>query len=344
MSSNDISITVSKSLWDGIISHYYKLYESNNTIGECFSIINDIIHRKCNTTDKHISNHLTSINKIYDYMYDVCGDSILDTLDKLSRDVISADFLEFLKTSTLNKVNMIDFISKFYGIDMCASDRTTEMWVKMRPLCDHGKTRGYSGPAELPLILFCGGSKAKSGDINVLNSNLEIKGDGGRIGSSSAWSGCRKGIESILRFNSPCVSPIVECQLELDIDTSTNTPETKLIIDGSLPDIIVDIIKVARANNIIRNKNDLIDAVGTIQLIEYMSTQKHDWFVLFKHPGKPTVPFGTSFIIDASHACLSYEYFVKLYSSLRANGIAFSPNYDSGGFKIKFMKKARVLK
>jgi hypothetical protein len=96
--------------------------------------------------------------------------------------------------------------------------------------------------------------------------------------------------------------------------------------------------RAACNENLIKCKDDAVHFVGASQLLEYICSKKDDWFVLFKHPGKKTAPFGTAFIIN--NAFIDYDACscIRLFKEMQEQDVTFSACYDSGGYKIKFAK------
>jgi hypothetical protein len=330
---------VDECLWNEILIHYVNLRQTDANIGECFKLINDNLHKRCsnNATACKTIDRLTEINKIYAYLKDVCTNDVLCTIKSIDSNDVAAPFIELVASSNMQRINIIDFLNEFYETDLKNSDLSAEVWTKMRPLSDEGKTRGYSGPAELPLLLFAGGCKADKGDILINNQLIEIKGEGGRIGEYSKWCNSKTTMDTFFnQFNRDAVSSsAVQIEFAFDevVDQFVNNFDSSM-----LPYEISCIVKQTIAEQLIKTREDALMFIGCIQLTQYMCSRNDDWFVLFKHPGKKTAPFGTSFVINAKQATLDAQYIINLMQCCKSASVSFSPCYDSGGYKIKFLK------
>lgn len=330
---------IDECLWDEIIVHYIDLQKNHAQIGKCFKIINDNLIKRsskliaCN----RVIDRLTELNKLFGYLYDVASECVLQMLETISTDAIAPLFLQHLQHNAFKRSNIVDFLGEFYKADFKASDLTAEVWTKMRPISDEGKTRGYSGPAELPLLLLAGGYKADKGDIIVDHNRIELKGDGGRIGESSKWIINRANVERFINQFARERCNANALQTEFQFDEPCNVHEHSYDF-SMLPFGISCLARAAYDENLIKCKEDAVHFLGTAQLLEYIHCKKDDWFVLFKHPGKKTAPFGTTFIIN--NACIAYDALscIKLFKCMRKCDVTFSACYDSGGYKIKFAK------
>ena len=221
---------------------------------------------------------------------------------------------------------------------MKSSELSSEVWTKMRPMSDEGKTRGYSGPAELPLLLLAGGYKQSRGDITVDGHRIEIKGDGGRIGEMSKWCRKRAQIEKFInQYNTKAVHPN-ELQSEFNFTDEVVSQFANKFDYSYLPHTVSTFARQFNSAEMIKSREDAILFIGALQLLEYSCAKQDDWFVLFKHPGKVTVPVGTSFVLNIKGIQTTFDNLVKLYSSLKNCKVGFSPCYDTAGFKIKFIK------
>lgn len=330
---------VDQCLWDEVLIHYIRLRQADNSIGECFKIINDNLHKRSSklVVTSRVIDRLTEINKLYAYINDISGSNALKLLKTIDSDAASDEFMGFMRQNAFKKCNIIQFLNDFYSADFINSDLTADVWTKMRPISDEGKARGYSGPSEMPLLLFAGGYKASKGDILVQNKLIEIKGEGGRIGEASKWSVDREKIEKFINQYNSQEDTLREVQIEFDFDGINSQFVTKFDYT-MLPHSISSIAKQFNMREMLKTKADAVTFIGVAQLIEYIASRTDEWFILFKHPGKPTVPFGTAFIIDNQKIELSYKCMKKMYNSLKANQINFAPCYDNSGYKIKFMK------
>ena len=330
---------IDECLWDEIIIHYVNLQKNHSQIGKCFKIINDNLHKRSNKliAANRVIDRLTELNKLFGYLNDVASECVLQMLETISQDAIAEHFLQFLNQNNLKRSNIVDFLGEFYKADFKASELTAEVWTKMRPISDEGKTRGYSGPAELPLLLLAGGYKAPKGDIIVNNNLLEIKGDGGRIGEFSKWICDRACIDKFINQFIKDRPVIQEQQIEFSF--STNKELVSYHYDFSmLPFRVSHMARDAVDKNLLKCKEDAVNFLGAVQLLEYICEKNDDWFILFKHPGKKTAPFGTSFIISKASLDNDAQSCIKLLQHLQECNITFSPCYDSSGYKIKFAK------
>ena len=330
---------IDKCLWDEILIHYIDLYKKDVDIGECFSLININLHkrsRKVASSDR-IIDRLTEINKLYSYVRDISDTSALHILKIANTDSVSIKLIEHLSKYESKKCNLIDFLNEVYGADFKRSDLAVDVWTKMRPLSDEGKARGYSGPAEMPLLMFAGGYKAEKGDIRVDNQIIEVKGDGGRIGEASDWSTSRANIEKFINQFNTAKEFSESIQYEFDFG-DISAPFASKFDTSMLPHWLSAFARTLNVKHMLNDRADAILFIGTAQLLEYLSYKKDDWFILFKHPGKTTVPFGTTFTLNSKNIAVNVETFRILFKSLRDNNISFSPCYDSSGYKIKFLK------
>lgn len=330
---------IDECLWSEVLHHYVKLRQTDVNIGECLKIINDNLHKRSSSCmlNGKVIDRLSEINKFYAYIKDVCGDEYYNILQKINDGVASASFLQFISKNRNNRCNIIEFFNEFYGINLKNSESTAEVWTKMRPLSDEGKTRGYSGPSEMPLLLFAGGCKASKGDMLLQNQMIEIKGEGGRIGEYSRWCNSKQLIDKFLNQFNEKMPACAESQTEFNFG---NLIEQSLHhLDFSmLPFQISQLARHCVIHNIIKTRADALIFIGSIQLIEYLQSKTDDWFVLFKHPGKNTAPFGTSFILNCKEYDLSNEKVMMLMQHCKTANVSFSPCYDNGGYKIKFTK------
>ena len=326
-------------LWSEVIIHYINLQQNHKQIGRCFKIINENLHKRSSNValTGRVIDRLTELNKLFGYFCDVANECVMQMLETITKDEAAPLFLEFLKQNSFKKCNIVEFLNNFYKADFTASDYTAEVWTKMRPISDEGKTRGYSGPSELPLLLLTGGYKACRGDIVVCNNLIEIKGDGGRIGETSKWISNKVKIDKFINQFAKEKNETSELQTEFTFDS--NDSIVRLDYDFSmLPCIISQLARAAYADNLIKCKEDAMFFLGSVQLLEYITYKHNDWFVLFKHPGKKTVPFGTAFVLESANIKYDAQNCLNLCKVLRQCGVTFSPCYDSGGYKIKFTK------
>ena len=330
---------IDECLWNEVLIHYVDLRQTDVNIGECFKLINDNLHKRCsnNITMCKTIDRLTEINKIYAYLKDVCTNDVIHTMKRIDNSDAAAPFIELITRSNMCRINIVDFLNEFYKADLKNSNLSAEVWTKMRPLSDEGKTRGYSGPAELPLLLFAGGCKADKGDILISNQLIEIKGEGGRIGEYSKWCNSKASMDIFLNQFNENAKSVNEMQSEFIFDDVT-VQFVDNFNSSMLPYEISCIAKQMLMNQLIKNKEDALLFIGCIQLTQYICSRNDDWFVLFKHPGKKTAPFGTSFVINAKQATFDANYIKTLMQSCKTANVSFSPCYDSGGYKIKFLK------
>lgn len=330
---------VDECLWNEVLIHYVNLRQTDANMGECFKLINDNLHKRCsnNAIMCKTIDRLTEINKIYAYLKDVCSNDVIHTIKSIDNNDVAAPFIELIANSNMRRINIIDFLNEFYKADLKNSNLSAEVWTKMRPLSDEGKTRGYSGPAELPLLLFAGGCKADKGDILINNQLIEIKGEGGRIGEYSKWCNSKATMDVFLNQFNENANNVSEMQTEFAFGEVVEQ-FVKNFDSSMLPHEISCIAKQTIAQQLIKTKEDALMFIGCVQLTQYMCNRNDDWFILFKHPGKKTAPFGTSFVINAKQASLDAEYIQNLMQHCKAASVSFSPCYDSSGYKIKFLK------
>jgi hypothetical protein len=330
---------IDECLWNEIIVHYIDLQQNHAQIGKCYKIINDNLIKRSSKliADGRVIDRLTELNKLFVYLCDASNECVLQMLEAVSTDAIASSFLQHMQENAFKRTNIVDFLGEYYKADFKSSALTAEVWTKMRPISDEGKTRGYSGPAELPLLLLAGGYKADKGDI-IINSNLiEIKGDGGRIGESSKWISNRVDVERFINQFAKDRPTISALQLEFQFTDASKIFEMPYDF-SMLPYSIACMARAACNENLINCKDDAVHFLGAVQLLEYICSKKDDWFVLLKHPGKKTAPFGTAFIIN--NACIEYNACscIKLFKEMQSCDVTFSACYDSGGYKIKFAK------
>lgn len=330
---------IDECLWSEVLHHYVKLRQTDVNIGECLKIINDNLHKRSSSSiiSGRVIDRLSEINKFYAYIKDVSGNDCYSTLQKIDQGAANSAFLEFIIKHCNKRCNIIDFFNDFYCIDLKNSISTAEVWTKMKPLSDEGKTRGYSGPSEMPLLLFAGGCKANKGDMLLLDQMIEIKGEGGRIGEYSKWCNSKQLIDKFLNQFNEKANVALESQAEFNFGNLLERCLDHLDF-SMLPFQISQLAKHCVINNVINTRNDALIFIGCIQLIEYMQSKVDDWFVLFKHPGKNTAPFGTSFVLNCKEFDLSNDNVVDLINHCKAASVCFSPCYDNGGYKIKFAK------
>lgn len=330
---------IDECLWSEIIVHYIQLQQNHKQIGKCFSIINENLHKRSSNValTGRVIDRLTELNKLFGYFCDVANECVMQMLDTITSDAIAPVFLQHLHQNAFKRCNIVEFLGTFYKADFTSSEHTAEVWTKMRPISDEGKTRGYSGPSELPLLLLTGGYKASKGDILINNNLIEIKGDGGRIGEMSKWI-CNKTMMDKF-INQFAKNAVVYNAMQTEFDFANNSGITRTDYDFSmLPFAVSCIAKVAYEQKLIKCKEDAILFLGAVQLQEYITLKQDDWFVLFKHPGKKTAPFGTAFVVRTADVAADAMSCIKLMQHLRNCHVTFSPCYDSGGYKIKFAK------
>lgn len=299
------------------------------------SEVMNIVRSKCNV-DGVYSDYLTEIVKLTAYLTDISNDHS-NLLDSIKSTTTGKSFIDFMHDNHLQRNSIFDFINRIHNIDVMCSKHTSDVWTKMRPVSDIGKTRGYSGPAELPLILLCGGEKAERGDIKIDESIIEVKGEGGRIGTSSSWTTCKREINNFTNPKNTCL-PHSDVQLELDLGCDETSVANTLQSCDQIPLPVRSILNSALSAEIIKTRTDRINALGVIQLMEYVVERQDDWFMLIKHPGKPTAPIGTVFILKCEEVKIDYKSFIDIFNAVKANHIKFAKCFDTGGFKIKFAK------
>ena len=330
---------IDECLWSEVLIHYINLRQTDVNIGECFKLINHNLHKRCinGAIVSKTIDRLTEINKLYAYLKDVCRNDILTTIKSIDSNAVVGSFTELIANNNMQRINIIDFLNEFYNADFRSSDLSAEVWTKMRPMSDEGKTRGYSGPSELPLLLFAGGCKADKGDILINEQLIEIKGEGGRIGEYSKWCNSKAVVDVFLNQFTENAKTINELQTEFRFDGVASQFIEKF--DSSmLPYEISCILRQMLMHQMIKTKEDAVLFIGCIQLAQYLCSRNDDWFILFKHPGKKTAPFGTSFVLNAKQAAVDGDYIKMLMQSCKAASVSFSPCYDSSGYKIKFLK------
>lgn len=330
---------VDECLWNEVLHHYIHLRQIDANFGECLKIINDNLHKRSGSASSNgrVIDRLTEINKFYSYIKDISNENCYNVLKQINSSSTSQQFLEFISKNANSRCNIIDFFNESYNIDLKSSELTAEVWTKMRPLSDEGKTRGYSGPSEMPLLLFAGGCKASKGDMLLLNQMIEIKGEGGRIGEYSKWCNSKTTLDKFLNQFNQNQDSASELQTEFVFEL-LNEQCTDHLDFSMLPFQISQIARHCTLKEALKCRNDAIIFVGCIQLIEYMQSRVDDWFVLFKHPGKNTAPFGTAFVLNCKEYTLTSESVLQLFNTCKSASVSFSPCYDNGGYKIKFVK------
>ena len=326
-------------LWNEIIVHYINLQQNHKQIGKCFKIINENLHKRSSNValTGRVIDRLTELNKLFGYFCDVANECVLQMLDTITSDAIAPLVLQHLHNNAFKRCNIVEFLGEFYRADFTASEYTAEVWTKMRPISDEGKTRGYSGPSELPLLLLTGGYKANKGDILIDNNLIEIKGDGGRIGELSKWINNKAQMDKFINQFAKNKSELNILQTEFDFADNPEIIRTDYDF-SMLPHNVSCIARAAYAEDLIKSREDAVLFLGAAQLLEYIANKNDDWFVLFKHPGKKTAPFGTAYVIRNADVDYDSQSCIQLIKSLRECSVTFSPCYDSGGYKIKFAK------
>lgn len=326
-------------MWSEIMLPYVQMQEKNADLSKCFKILNENLHKRSSNLlfEDKIINKLTIVSSLFNYLNEATHDNVLTLLQRASSDEIAPHFIQLLKSNELRRVDIIGFLNNFYDADFKSGELASEVWTKMRPISDEGKTRGYSGPSELPLLLLAGGYKADRGDLIINNEKIELKGDGGRVGEGVNWDMKSTDVEHLiksLKLHSKSTAP----QQSL-FNFSEKVQDTCTACNlKRVPNLLLDTVREYVKQNNDANRQDIINIIGVYQLTMMMLKKNDDWFVLFKHPGKPTAPIGTAFIINAREAIFSAAYILRLHRALHDAHVKFTPCYDSGGYKMKFYK------
>ena len=154
----------------------------------------------------------------------------------------------------------------------------------------------------------------------------------------SKWCRKRAQIEKFInQYNTKAVHPN-ELQSEFNFTDEVVSQFANKFDYSYLPHTVSTFARQFNSAEMIKSREDAILFIGALQLLEYSCAKQDDWFVLFKHPGKVTVPVGTSFVLNIKGIQTTFDNLVKLYSSLKNCKVGFSPCYDTAGFKIKFIK------
>lgn len=356
--------TVEKEWWDNVISHYLSIQKNNPNIGSdtktLFDICIDKKVIKTSNTNKYVGQ-LDYLTSIMDYIYDIADDAG-EILHIMQQKETGDRFISFLNSNVNKKANIFDWLKSIYGVSFTQAKESVvdNIWQNLRPV-NPGQTRGYAGPAEVPVILFCGGSKASVGDIEINSRNLELKANKGRIGSYSKWIQDKKTIEGFLNsFGGEEKAPktkrgTIEQQVrdqmnELE-DTVVDSPDTAALkvvgAQGGFAAVPTDIIASAKLciqQGIITNKQQAIMFIGICQLIDYATNQNYDWVAVIKHSAKKLISpkMGTIFtmsrseLADTSAGLYAPEKIYKFMQILATNKMNFDKMYDKDGYGIIF--------
>lgn len=356
--------TVEKEWWDNVITHYLAMQKRNPNIGsdikKLFDICLDKKIIKTAETDKYVSQ-LDYLTNIMDYIYEISDDAG-EMLVKMKSDAVANAFISFLNSNINKKSNLFDWLKSVYGnnFEKVRESVLVNIWQQLRPIIP-GQTRGYAGPAEVPIMLFCGGEKAAVGDIDIKGKNLELKANGGRIGGYSAWIQNQKVVDAFInnfqgaqpkqQQKSGSIEQQVRNQMNEIEDTVVDSPDTAALravgaqgTFAAVPDDIIASAKLCIQQGIITNKQQAIAFIGICQLIDYATNQNFDWIGVFKHSSaSPKIPkMGTIFLMSraelASTATGLYapDKIYKIMQTLASNNMSFDRKNDKDGYGISF--------
>ena len=356
--------TVEKEWWDNVITHYLAMQKKNPNIGSDIKKLFDLcINKKIiktSNTDKYI-NQLDYLTAIMDYIYDVADDAG-EMLQQMKSVNVANAFISFLNANVNKKANLFNWLDSVYNADFAKAKAPvmTNIWQLLRPVIP-GQTRGYAGPAEVPIILFCGGEKAAIGDIDINGKQLELKANRGRIGSYSTWIQDKKTIEAFINGfqgdqpKQPKKKGSIEQQVRSQMneieDTVVDSPDTAALravgAQGSFASVPGDIVASAKLcieQGIITNKQQASAFIGICQLIEYAANQNFDWLGIMKTSadGTNNPKMGSMFImssaelVNTSTGLYAPDKIYKIMQTMSSNNMGFDKNYDVNGFGIAF--------
>jgi len=356
--------TVEKEWWDNVITHYLAMQKKNPNIGSDIKKLFDLCVNKkvikTAETDKYVSQ-LDYLTSIMNYIYDV-SDNAGEILQKMKSESISSAFISFLNSNVNKKANLFEWLDNVYNADFAKAKAQvmTNIWQLLRPVIP-GQTRGYAGPAEVPIILFCGGKKAAVGDIDINGKQLELKTNRGRIGTYSPWIQNRKVVETFINgFQGEQPSqPMKKTSNEQQVRNQMNEIEDTVVdlidnealravsVQSSFADVPSDIVasaKLCKEQNIITNKQQAGAFIGICQLIEYAANQKFDWLGIIKSnaDGLTKPKMGTMFIVSsaelvsATDGLYAPDKIYKIMQILASSNMGFEKNYDNAGYGISF--------
>lgn len=356
--------TVEKEWWDNVITHYLAMQKRNPNIGsdikKLFDICLDKKIIKTAETDKYVSQ-LDYLTNIMDYIYEISDDAG-EMLMKMKSDAVANAFISFLNSNVNKKANLFDWLKSVYGnnFEKVKESVMTNIWQQLRPITP-GQTRGYAGPAEVPIMLFCGGEKAAVGDIDIKGKNLELKANKGRIGGYSPWVQNYKVLDAFInRFKDtetkqPKPVGSIEQQVRNKMneieDTVVDSPDTAALravgaqtTFAAVPDDIIASAKLCIEQGIVTNRQQAVAFLGICQLIDYAANQKFDWIAVLKHnSATPKVPkIGTMFImsrpelVSTTTGLYAPDKIYKIMQILAANNMSFGRQTDAEGYGISF--------
>lgn len=363
--TNDMhEYTVEKEWWDNVISHYLSIQKNNPNIGSDMKTLFDICLDKkiikTSNTDKYVGQ-LDYLTTIMDYIYDVTNDTG-KFLQIMKQKETGDKFISFLNANINKKVNIFDWLKATYGESFTNAKESVvaNIWQNLRPVTPR-QTRGYAGPGEVPVILFCGGDKATIGDIEINGRNLELKANGGRIGGYSKWIQDRKTIEGFInsfggeekatKRKTGSIEQQVRDQMNELEDTVVDSPDTAALkvvgAQGGYATVPTDIIASAKLcieQGIITNKQQAAMFIGICQLIDYATNQNYDWIAVLKHLNKKPInpKMGTIFtmsrneLVNTTAGLYAPEKIYKLIQTLTMNKMSFDKVYDKDGYGITF--------
>jgi hypothetical protein len=356
--------TVEKEWWDNVITHYLAMQKKNPTIGsdikKLFDLCVDKKVIKTSQTDKYISQ-LDYLTNIMDYIYDIADDAG-EMLMKMKSDAVANAFISFLNSNINKKVYIFDWLKNVYGDDFTKTKESVmvNIWQMMRPVVP-GQTRGQAGPAEVPIMLFCGGKKAAVGDIDIKDKNLELKANGGRIGSFTPWIQNKKVVDAFIngfqgeppkqQKKAASIEQQVRNQMNEIEDTVVDSPDTAALravgAQGSfatVPDDVIASAKLCIEQGIVTNKQQAIAFIGICQLIDYAVDQNFNWIGIIKHNSAyPKIPkMGAMFIMSRSElistatGLYAPDKIYKIMQTMVSNNMSFERHNDEHGYSITF--------
>lgn len=357
--------TVEKEWWDNVITHYLAMQKNNPTIGsdikKLFDLCVDKKIIKTSSTDKYVTQ-LEYLTSIMDYIYDIADDAG-EMLQQMKSANVANAFTSFLNANVNKKANVFNWLDNVYDVTFTKTKDSvmTNIWQLLRPIIP-GLTRGSAGPAEVPVILFCGGKKAEVGDVDINGKQLELKANRGRIGNYSTWIQDKKTIDAFIngfrdkQSTQPKKKSSIEQQMRSQMneieDTVVDSPDTAALRAvgvqdsfASVPRDIVASAKLCIEQGIITNKQQANAFIGICQLIEYAANQNFDWLGMISAPSanaKTGVKIGTMFImsgaelVNTSAGLYAPDKIYKIMQIMASNNIGFDKLHDNHGYAISF--------
>lgn len=184
--SKNYSYEASNKWWNSVVKRYLDLEAKNKNLYEDINVVFQLLEsRGCSVISDNNHKNLEYAITLLEYFND-CNISIKDLLSKTHKNRAARSFKRFLKKNDGKKVNIQQWISRYYKkATLIDSKHHEDVWRLVKPLIDTRKTRGMSGPGELPLLLLTGGDKVDGCDFKLGRYKVEMKVQGGRIGCNT---------------------------------------------------------------------------------------------------------------------------------------------------------------